>query len=445
MPEVKPVVVSVEMGYGHLRAALPLAEALGTELLHVDRAPFADADEQRLWARVRKGQELLSRPMQLSNWLFDPTRLMDKVTEIPTIYSRLDHSSPSLGAHVLDFLVTRGLGRGLVRHLRATGAPLITTFYAPAIIADRAGCDNVYCVVTDADINRVWAPMNGRHSRIHYFAPSARVVRRLLSYGVAKERVTLTGFPLPRELLGGVELGVLRQNLARRLVRLDPRGTFRQLYRSDIERLLGPLPVHQEATAPVLTFAVGGAGAQAEMADDFLPSLRDSIVAGHLVVNLIAGTRADVAERFVTSVRRAGLEAQIGKGVHVIRADDFETYYRRFNAVLGETDILWTKPSELSFYAALGIPLVLAKPVGSHERFNRKWLRSQGVALKQEKVRHAAAWLEEWLEDGTLAAAAWTGFVRLPKDGTYRVLEHVQGGGAPRDVIDGKRVIRRLA
>jgi hypothetical protein len=266
MPDVKPVVVSVEMGYGHLRAALPLAEALGTELLHVDRAPFADEEEQRLWARVRKGQELLSKPTQLSSWLFDPTRLMDKVTRIPSLHSRRDQSQPSVGVRLLDFLVTRGLGRGLVRHLRATGAPLITTFYAPAIIADRVGCDNVYCVVTDADINRVWAPMNGKHSRIRYFAPSARVVRRLLSYGVAKERVILTGFPLPRELIGGVELNVLRQHLARRLVRLDPRGTFRQLYQSDIERLLGPLPEYQEGTAPVLTFAVGGAGAQAEMA-----------------------------------------------------------------------------------------------------------------------------------------------------------------------------------
>jgi hypothetical protein len=257
--------------------------------------------------------------------------------------------------------------------------------------------------------------------------------------------VTLTGFPLPRELLGGVELNILRQHLARRLVRLDPRGTFRQLYQSDIERLLGPLPEQLEGTAPVLTFAVGGAGAQAEMADDFLPSLRDSVVAGHIVINLVAGTRADVAERFVSSVRRAGLEAELGRGVHVVRADDFETYYRRFNAVLGETDILWTKPSELSFYAALGIPLVLAKPVGSHERFNRKWLRAQGVALKQEAVRHAAAWLEEWLEDGTLAAAAWTGFVRLPKDGTYRVLDQVRHGDAVRVEADHKPAVRRLA
>jgi hypothetical protein len=92
---------------------------------------------------------------------------------------------------VLDFLIRRGMGRGLVRYLKETRVPLITTFYAPAIIADRGGCDS-YRVVTDAHINRVWAPMDGRTSRIDYFAPSTRGVRRLAAYGVPRSRVALT-------------------------------------------------------------------------------------------------------------------------------------------------------------------------------------------------------------------------------------------------------------
>jgi hypothetical protein len=142
-------------------------------------------------------------------------------------------------------------------------------------------------------------------------------------------------------------------------------------------------------------------------------------------VNLVAGTRADVAEKFRAAVERAGLAHLLDKGVRIIVAPDFRSYYARFNSLLLHTDVLWTKPSELSFYAALGLPLVLAKPVGSHERYNRRWLREQGVALKQHKVRHTAAWLEEWLEDGTLAAAAWTGFLRMSKDGTYRIARHL--------------------
>ena len=44
-----PFVAAVEMGYGHLRAARALADALGTRVELVDRAPLADRDEQRLW------------------------------------------------------------------------------------------------------------------------------------------------------------------------------------------------------------------------------------------------------------------------------------------------------------------------------------------------------------------------------------------------------------
>ena len=34
--------------------------------------------------------------------------------------------------------------------------------------------------------------------------------------------------------------------------------------------------------------------------------------------------------------------------------------------MLRETDVLWTKPSELCFYPALGIPLIMSAPLGAH-------------------------------------------------------------------------------
>ena len=421
------------MGYGHLRAARPLADAFGTGLLHADRAPLAGPEEQRQWKWARRGHELLSQPFQLG-LLGDSQGLMDRVTSIPPLYAMADHSLPNAGARLLDWLITQGLGRGLVEYLENSGAPLITTFYAPAIIADRAGLSQIYCVVTDADINRVWAPMQARHSRIHYFAPSHRVIRRLVSYGVPRERITMTGFPLPPALLGR-DLASLRRSLARRLVRLDPEGVFRELFGYDVERALGTLPSDEEGAPPHLAFAVGGAGAQAEMANQFLPSLRDAVVAGNLRLTLVAGTRPDVRDIFLSAAERAGLGAQVGRAVSILEAPDFDAYYDAFNRLLVDVDVLWTKPSELSFYAALGVALILAKPVGGHERFNRQWLREQGVALKAHDPRHAGGWLNEWLRDGTLAAAAWSGFVRLPKDGTHRVLAEVRRASEERHAV----------
>lgn len=422
----KAAVVSVEMGYGHLRAALPLVDAFECELLSADGPPLADAEEQTTWSRVRRVHELLSRPSQLSALMIgEPRRWMDRLTNIPPLHTQIDLSKPNLGTTALKKLIERGLGRGLIHYLQSTGVPHVTTFYAPAIIADHAGYQPNYCVATDADINRVWAPADSANTKIHYFAPSARAKRRLQAYGVPPANVTLTGFPLPVELLGGRDLSGLRGDLARRLVRLDPRGTFRSIHGDDLERVLGPLPTHSDQPLH-LVFAVGGAGAQAEMASEFLPSLRSHITSGRLRVTLVAGTRPDVAKTFERAILRAGLVPGEDP-VQVLLKDTFLDYYRAFNALLRDTDVLWTKPSELSFYAALGLALVLAKPVGSHERFNRRWLREQGVALKQDSTKHVAHWLDEWLDDGTLAAAAWTGFMRLPKEGTYRIVDHVLG------------------
>jgi hypothetical protein len=109
-----------------------------------------------------------------------------------------------------------------------------------------------------------------------------------------------------------------------------------------------------------------------------------------------------------------------------------DAYFPRFNALLAETNVLWTKPSEMTFFSALGLPLILSWPVGVHERYNRRWAIENGPGLKQRDPAHASYWMREWLNDGTLAGAAWTGFVRMPKFGLYQILERV---GRPRRTI----------
>ncbi len=421
------MVVAVDMGYGHLRAARPLAEALGVEVVHVDRPPLADSEEQKLWQRVRRGYEGVSRLSQ-APVVGAPLRwLLDSVTDIPHLHPYRDLSAPTSGVTALERLLRRGLGRGLVERLRATGEPLLTTFYSPAIAAGRAGCERVFCVVTDADINRVWAPLDPRATPIQYLVPSQRAARRLASYGVPPDRITFTGFPLPHRLLGGPELPALRRNLAARLVRLDPAREFRRYFGEELAHFLGPLPEDEEGRAPLLTFAVGGAGAQAGLPRLFLPGFRNAIQAGRIRVALVAGVRPEVAGLFREAVARAGLEGSLGAGIRILLGDGLDDYFARFEELLAETDVLWTKPSEMTFHAALGLPIVCGPPVGVHERYNRRWAREGGAGLKPRAPRFAAQWIGDWLEDGTLAGAAWSGFIRLPKFGLYRILEAVGG------------------
>jgi hypothetical protein len=421
----QPLVVAVDMGYGHLRAARPLARALSGELVEVDRPPLVGAEERKIWDRVRAAYEWTSRISQIPV-LGRPFRwALEAVTDIPHLYPYRDLSAPTRGVLALDRMMERGLGRGLVDRLRETGAPLLATFYSPAIAADRAGLNNVFCVITDSDINRVWAPLEPERTNIHYLVPSQRAGRRLRSYGVPAHRITFTGFPLPHELVGGVRLGALRRNLAARLVRLDPSREFRRAYREELAQFLGPLPPDEEGKPPLLAFAVGGAGAQAGMARQFLPSLRPALEEGRLRVTLVAGVRTEVAARFREAIAAARLEGLIGHGLEILEAANPEQYFERFDLLMARTDVLWTKPSELTFYGALGLPLLFAPPVGVHERYNRRWARDAGAGLAQREISFAWQWLADWLDDGTLAGAAWSGFTRLPKHGLYQILDVV--------------------
>jgi hypothetical protein len=425
------MVASVTMGYGHLRAAHPIAERLGGSITHVDQAPLADTGEISLWSWVRRAHELLSKPLSFVGPLGAPMRgLMDTLTMIPPLHDPRDHREPTWSVRLLDRLIRRGLGAGMVQQLRKTGSPLVTTFYAPAIVADRAGIERVYCVVTDADCNRVWAPLDAAHTRIKYFAPSRRVVRRLRSFGVPAGNIELTGFPLPPALTDTTDTTSPKSRLAHRLLRLDPTGTFRELYKNELSMMFPEGTLTGTAGPLTLMFAVGGAGAQAEIVDQFLPSLRPKILDGSLNLRLVAGTREEVRAAFKQSIDRCNLLSTLNDEIQIVFGRDFPEYYQAFNRAFLRTDVLWTKPSELSFYPALGVPCITAPSVGSHERYNRRWLREKGVALKQRRPDLARGWLEEWLDDGVLAGSAWSGFIRLPQHGTERIVAHLTSGAA---------------
>lgn len=432
------MVAAVAMGYGHLRAAHAVASVLGLETVHVDRPPIAPPEEQRLWDGSRRFYEMTSRASQFPVVGAPLRAFLEGLTRIPHLYPYRDLSDPTLECLSLQRLIQKGLGRGLAAHLQETGRPLLTTFYASAISADHYGCDRVFCVVTDSDIHRIWVPIHPERSRIVYLTPTRRALKRLRSYGVARDQIELTGFPLPHELLGGPDLPVLKRNLAARLVRLDRKKVFRSQTRNEIQHFLGALPADQEKRPPLALFTVGGAGAQANLAKPLLRSLKPLLEEGRLRLCLMAGVRQEVADHFHEWIDDAGLASRVGPveqaAVSVEVADSIDSYFPRFNQLLAETDILWTKPSEMTFFAALGIPLVLTAPVGHHERYNRRWAIENGGGLKQRHPDYAGFWIREWLAEGTLAAAAWFGFLRFPKFGLYQILERV---GVPQAAATG--------
>jgi len=85
--------------------------------------------------------------------------------------STLNHSAicplaPS-GIRLIEHSARKGLGRthGL-RTCRAPTRRSSTTFYSHALLADFHGYDRHLCIVTDSDVNRVWAPIEPSQSKI---------------------------------------------------------------------------------------------------------------------------------------------------------------------------------------------------------------------------------------------------------------------------------------
>jgi len=423
-------VVDVNMGYGHSRAAYALKDLSGGEVLSANAYKGIPAGDKNIWRQSREIYETISRLKPLpviGNFLFEA---LDRWQEIPAFYPRRDLSRPNLQVRQLYHLIKKGWGRHLMERLAEDPKPLVTTFFVPAFMADYFGYPgDIWCVTTDADVSRTWAPLDPQGSRIRYFASNGRVVERLKLYGVHSEHIVLTGFPLPKELVGGAKATVAKNLLRDRLCALDPNGIFLQRYAKTLRVELGPsLCARQKASRPLtLTFAVGGAGAQRQLGAQIVRSLREKIVQQKIRVNLVAGIRRDAVQYLRAAVLEAGLKKQMGTWVSVPEFHSRADYFAGFNELLKTTDILWTKPSELSFYTGLGLAVVMAEPIGSQEEFNRLWLDYVGGGVPQNDPKHTDEWLFDWIESGGVARMAWNGYAEAPTHGTYRIEDTLLG------------------
>ncbi|TAL20753.1 hypothetical protein EPN90_00010 [Patescibacteria group bacterium] len=417
-------VVTVNMGYGHMRAAYPLRELTDGHYIVANDYEGIPNKDRKAWQRSREFYEAVSRMARMPVAGKPIFFLLDKWQEIPDFYPRRDLAEATFQVRQLYKLFEKGFLRHLIDKFKKKPMPVVCTFYLPALAAEYFGYKgDIYCVLCDTDIARIWAPMNPKKTRIKYFAPNRRVAERLKLYGVPEKNIYLTGFPLPKELVGGLEHEILKRDLAARVVNLDPKEQYTRNFGPSVCKLLGiprlPRPNHPLT----LTFAVGGAGAQREMVVSILRSLKEKLFAGELRLILVAGSRSDVLTHFRGAIRRSGLDGLPERSLSVIYAPDRNEYFRRFNAALHTTDVLWTKPSELSFFAGLGIPIIIAPAIGSQEDFNASWLRNLGAGIPQEAPEHVDQWLWDWLASGWLARAAVAGFVGGVKRGTYRIEE----------------------
>ena len=436
----KAYVLAVDMGYGHQRAVFPFLDiaAVPTEwnmaeptIICANNYPGIPFRDRLRWEGTRKLYETISRLKSLPLIGTKIFGLMDHFQRIEDFYPKRDLSAPSMQVKQMYKMIEAGFGKHLIDTLNKNPLPLLTSFFGTAFFAEEHGYKgSIYCLCTDTDISRAWAPLNPKESRIIYLAPNKRVQERLKLYGIATDKIVVTGFPLPKAVTGPRDTWTtLKASVKRRILKLDHKGLYQKKYQKILLSYLGEgyqdLSPHQPLT---ITFAVGGAGAQAEIGLKILKSLRPQIVSKEIKLNLIAGASKKVNTIFLNAIRALRLKDSLNKNVQVIYNADKLVYFKEFNDILIETDILWTKPSELSFYAGLGLPIIIAPTIGSQEDCNRAWLHLIGAGFEQDNPEYTNEWLFDWLKSGWLAEAALSGFLNAPKNGTYHVEDIVLHG-----------------
>jgi len=409
--------IAVDMGYGHQRTAHPLRDiAYRGEVIRINNYVGIPSKDQKIWRLTQESYEFISRFRRipfLGEMVFG---IFDTFQRIVSFYPKRDLSPPTFSLKTIYSYIKKGWGRDLIERLKKHPLPIVTTFFTPAFMAEEFDYPSeIYCVICDADINRAWAPLNPSKSKIKYFVPNTWTRERLRLYGVKAENIFLTGYPLPKENIGSKK-EIVKEDVKNRILNLDPRGRYRKLYLPLIKNYLGDLPLRSHHPLTIM-FSIGGAGAQKEIALSIIQSLRRKLQSHQMRLFLAVGIKERVYEYFLRNIKSINLTTQI----QIIYDQNIKEYFKKFNLALRETDILWTKPSELSFYAGLGIPIIIAPSLGSQEDFNRRWLLHIGAGRLQENPAYADQWLFDLLNSGQFAEMAMQGFVEIEKMGTYHI------------------------
>jgi len=412
--------IAADMGYGHQRAAYPLMDLSGGEIITINNYPGIPDWEKKYWEKSLHSYEQISRFKKIPLLGQAVFAIMDTFQKIQPFYPFRDLSAPTVQQKYFYKFIKKGLGQDLISKLNPSGLPLVTTFFVVAYMAEYHNYQgDIYCLICDADASRAWAPLDPVNSRIKFLLPNDKVKTRFLMYGVKEKNIIVTGFPLPLENIGNNKEIILK-DLGRRIIALDPNNVYRSKEKPLLKSITSNFLKNQKDTPITITFAVGGAGAQKEIGAILIKKLKPEIKNGKIIVNLVAGNRLEVKKYFEEEISRYHL--RLGQGVYIIFDPDKIKYFKKFNQCLHQTDILWTKPSELSFYCALGLPIIISTPVGSQEDFNREWLLSVGAGVDSLDPNFVDEWLPDLLVNGRLARAAMDGFLQAESLGTSHII-----------------------
>ncbi len=400
MIEGNYAITTALMGFGHLRAAHNIAGYGHAPVLRVDRPPYVSGVDKFIWNGTLAAHTYGSKDAESKGrFLY---KRFEGVMQIPQ-----DHQAPSLNpSRFVRLMKGFGMGKVFFDLMNGSHPVLLHTFYVHAMLSQYWHYPGKnYLLLCDTDFHRVWVPLNPKEKNLEYMVPIPKSADRLMFYGVPADRIHVTGFPLPVANTGGKDLGVLANDFNVRAKRLEKDSS-------------GPLTI---------MFPFSGAGAYSNVLAELVKALLDQIRGGSIRLIVSCGNNEEALRNAENLFVNYGLEES--EFTEILFDKDIFISFDRFNSALKSVDLIITKPGEIIFYAALGIPMVFLPPIGAHEVRNREYLIENRCAIDIVPISRFAKWLEDSRQNGSLLELAGMGYKNLPKTGAFEIHELVGGKG----------------
>src|SRR3989344_1794749 len=172
--EPKAWIVTVDMGLGHQRAALPLASiAEGGSIITANNYEGIPAAEFSSWLIAERWYLFMSRLSSrgpLGRLVF---AVFDYFQRIQDFYPRKQNIKPLWQLRSTYAQIRAGLGCDLMKKLNAKPLPLLGNFLTVGLMAEYWRYRGpVFILGTDSDLSRSWVPLDPSKSSLNYFAPS---------------------------------------------------------------------------------------------------------------------------------------------------------------------------------------------------------------------------------------------------------------------------------